>query len=203
KGMDGTNYIFVSGAQKQSECNRTPIPPGLSRLRIVTNPGQPAYLQVDAADSVLSLFSPGPPVVSSNGSTNAIVWVMDANVYRSASLVGSGVPHPVLYALNANTMQLLWSSDSSQLNVGGKYNHATIANGVVFVGTDRIQAFGINPNMGARAVRINSGDGAVDEFSADTYFAGGSKVTFTNSFAVHCASRPRPAQVHQSKRNRA
>jgi len=47
------------------------------------------------------------------------------------------------YALDANTMQLLWSSTPSQLNVGGKYNHATIARAVVFVGTDRIQAFGI------------------------------------------------------------
>jgi len=200
KGMDGTNYVFVSGAQKQSECNRTPVPPGLSRLRIVTNPGQPAYLQVDATDSVLSLFSPGPPVVTSNGSTNAIVWVMDANVYRSASLVGGGVPHPVLYALDANTMQLLWSSDSSQLNVGGKYNHATIANGVVFVGTDRIQGFGINPNLEARSVRINSGDGAVGEFLADTYFAGGHSDTFTNPIDVTDVTNPAPVQVYQSKR---
>ena len=195
RGVDGTNYVFVSGAQKESECNRTPVPPGLSRLRIVTNPGQPAYLQVDGTDSVLSLFSPGPPVVTSNGSTNAIVWLMDANVYRSASLVGSGVPHPVLYALDANTMQLLWSSDTSQLNVGGKYNHATIANGVVFAGTDRIQAFGINPNLGARAVRINSGDGAIGQFSADTYFAGGHSDTFANPIDVSGVTNPAPVQV--------
>ncbi len=122
--------------------------PGMARLRIVTSPGQPAYLSIDASDSVLNLFSPGPPVITSNSSDNAIVWVLDANVYRSASLVGSNVPHPVLYALDANTMQLLWNSTSDQLNVGGKYNHATIAHGVVLAGTDRIQAFGINSTPG-------------------------------------------------------
>lgn len=142
---EGTSYIFVSGATKQSECSRVPVPPGLARLRIVTSPGQPAYLSIDASDSVLNLFSPGPPVITSAGSDNAIAWVLDANVYRSASLVGSSVPHPVLYAIDANTMQLLWNSTSGQLNVGGKYNHAVIAHGVVSVGTDRIQAFGINP----------------------------------------------------------
>ena len=149
QGADGTSYIFVSGATKQAECSRVPVSPGLARLRIVTSPGQPAYLSIDATDSVLSLFSPGPPVVTSNGSDKAIVWVLDANVYRSASLVGSNVPHPVLYALDANTMQLLWNSTSDQLNVGGKYNHATITHGIVLVGTDRIQAFGINSTPGA------------------------------------------------------
>jgi hypothetical protein len=35
------------------------------------------------------------------------------------------------------------------LNVGGKYNSPATAHGVVFVGTDRIQAFG----MGSAAAR--------------------------------------------------
>jgi len=139
------------------------VSPGLTRLRIVTSPGQPAYLSIDASDSVLSLFSPGPPVITSTGSDNGIVWVLDANVYRSASLVGSNVPHPVLYALDANTMQLLWSSTSDQLNVGGKYNHPVIAHGVVLVGTDRIQAFGINSIAeGSWAMRIRAHGGRVD-----------------------------------------
>jgi hypothetical protein len=140
---DGTNYIFVSGATKSCDSCREPVPPGLARLLIVENSYQPAYLALDAADNFLSLFSPGPPLITSNASDNAIVWVLDANVYRSASLVGSSVAHPVLYAVDATTMQLLWSSSPSQLNVGGKYNHATVARGVVFVGTDRIQAFGL------------------------------------------------------------
>ena len=142
---DGTNYLFVSGATKSCESCREPVPPGLARLQIVAAQGQPAYLALNASDNFLSLFSPGPPVISSNGSSNAIVWLLDANVYRSASLVGSSVPHPVLYAVDATTMQLLWSSTANQLNVGGKYNHVTLAKGVVFVGTDRIQAFGLSP----------------------------------------------------------
>jgi hypothetical protein len=144
RSVDQVSYLFVSGASKQSVCSRVPVPPGLARLRINAQPGKPAYLIVDASDSVLSLFSPGPPVITSNGSDQAILWVLDANLYRSASLASSDAPHPVLYALDANTMQLLWRSTSSQLNVGGKYNHPTIAHGVVFVGTDRLQAFGLN-----------------------------------------------------------
>jgi hypothetical protein len=142
---NGTNYLFVTGATKNCESCREPVPPGLARLQIVARPHQPAYLSLDATDNFLSLFSPGPPVISSSGSNNAIVWLLDANVYRSASLVGSSVPHPVLYALDATTMQPLWRSAPSQLNVGGKYNHVTVARGVVFVGTDRIQAFGLSP----------------------------------------------------------
>jgi hypothetical protein len=158
QGADGTSYIFVSGATKQAECSRVPVSPGLSRLRIVTNSGQPAYLSIDASDSVLNLFSPGPPVITSLGPDNAIVWVLDANVYRSASLVGNNVPHPVLYALDANTMQLLWNSTSDQLNVGGKYNHPIITHGIVLVGTDRIQAFGINPiPSGNNPIRTRAG----------------------------------------------
>ncbi len=145
QSSDGTNYLFVSGATKSCDWCREPVPPGLARLKIVPAQGQPAYLSLDATDNFLSLFSPGPPVISSNGPDNAIVWLLDANVYRSASLVGGSVPHPVLYAVDATTMQLLWSSTTSQLNVGGKYSHVTVARGVVFVSTDRIQAFGLSP----------------------------------------------------------
>jgi hypothetical protein len=201
QGADGTSYLFVSGATKQSECSRLPVPPGLARLVIVTSPGQPAYLSIDTTDSVLQLFSPGPPVVTSNGATNAIVWTLDANVYRSASLVGSNVPHPVLYAFDANTMQLLWNSTSGQLNVGGKYNHVTIAHGVVFVGTDRIHAFGVKPDSGVgSAIRINAGGGAVDPFLADTYFTGGHADTFTQPVDVSGVVNPPPQAVLQSKR---
>jgi hypothetical protein len=145
---DGTNYVFYSGATKSCPSCREPVPPGLARLKVVLSPGAPAYLSpTDPPDSGLSLFSPGSPVVTSNGSSDPIVWVLDANVYRSDPLVGGSkpVPHPVLYAVDGTTMNLLWHSTPSQLNVGGKYNHPTIARGVVFVGTDRIQAFGLPP----------------------------------------------------------
>jgi outer membrane protein assembly factor BamB len=145
QGADGTSYVFYSGSTKRCESCRDPVPPGLARLQLVLSPGAPAYLSIDATDSALSMFSPGSPVVTSNGSSDPIVWVLDANLYRSAPLIGAGVPHPVLYAIDGTTMNLLWNSTPSQLNVGGKYNHPTIARGVVFVGTDRIQAFGLAP----------------------------------------------------------
>jgi hypothetical protein len=56
------------------------------------------------------------------------------------------------------------------------------------------------PTWGARAVRINSGDGAVGEFLADTYFAGGHSDTFTNPIDVTGVTNPAPVQVYQSKR---
>src|SRR5207248_515897 len=48
-----------------------------------------------------------------------------------------------LYAYNALTMQPLWSSAYRQLDLGGKYNTIAAARGELFVGTDRIQAFGL------------------------------------------------------------
>jgi hypothetical protein len=143
QGADGRSYLFVSGATKQSACAPEPVSPGLGRLALVTSPGEPAYLSIDAADTVLRLFSPGPPIVTSNGFSGSIVWVLDAAVYRTAPLAGRGVPHPTLYALDATTLEWLWQSTADELNVGGKYNHVVVAHGVVFVGTDRIQAFGL------------------------------------------------------------
>jgi hypothetical protein len=143
QGADGTPYIFYSGATKASDISRDPVPPSVVRLKIVTSAGQPAYLAVDAADTVLKFLSPGSAVVTSNGSATPIVWVLDANLFRTQPLIGSNVPHPILYAIDAMTMNLLWSSPVNLLDVGGKYNTATISRGVVFVGTDRIQAFGL------------------------------------------------------------
>jgi len=40
-------------------------------------------------------------------------------------------------------MAPLWHSAPAQLHVGGKYSTPLIAHGVVFAGTDRIQAFGL------------------------------------------------------------
>jgi hypothetical protein len=85
-------------------------------------------------------------MVSSNGSANPIIWVLEPNVYRSASLVGSGV-HPQLHAIDGTTMQLLFSSDPNDpdMRQGGKYNHPLVARGVVFNGTDRVAAWGLVP----------------------------------------------------------
>ena len=58
--------------------------------------------------------------------------------------------HPILYALDPVTLKALWSSTPAMLNVGGKYNTPGFGGGMVFVGTDRIQAFGLPPRRRGR-----------------------------------------------------
>jgi outer membrane protein assembly factor BamB len=59
-------------------------------------------------------------------------------------LVDGIAAHPALYAIGAATLAQLWHSTSAQLHVGGKYNTPLIAHGVVFAGTDRVQALGLH-----------------------------------------------------------
>jgi hypothetical protein len=143
RAADGSNFLFVSGSSKAAADSETTVPPCIVKLRIVTSPGKPAYLAVEASENTYGFLSPGSPWVTSNGPNNAIVWVQVGNVARTDSLVGPGVSHPILYALDPVTLQALWISTPSMLNVGGKYNAPGFGRGMVFVGTDRIQAFGI------------------------------------------------------------
>ncbi|MEP6907634.1 MAG: cytochrome c, partial [Pseudoxanthomonas sp.] len=153
---DGTGYVFMTGNNKKGEGSPTSIPPSLVRLRVVTVPGKPAYLQQDSAEKNTVFGNPGSPVVSSNGGRDAIVWVLDENARRSAPLVGEDAPAPVLYAFDAMSLKLLWRSVPGQLHTSGKYNEPTFARGAVVVGTDRIQAFG----LGAAPAARDSGKGA-------------------------------------------
>ena len=119
----------------------------------VTPAGQPAYVAVDAWENSLGFLSPGSPWVTSNGPDNAIVWVLVANVPRGAPLSDPKTAHPILYALDPFTLKALWTSTPEMLNVGGKYNTPAFGLGRVFVGTDRIQAFGLSggaPRRGRR-----------------------------------------------------
>jgi outer membrane protein assembly factor BamB len=143
---DGSSVLFVSGSTRAAEDSTEAVPPGVARLRIVTSPGQAAYLALDATADEVAFLSPGSPVVTSKAAADAVVWVLDANVRRAQPLVGQDVPHPVLYALDADTLQVLWRSAPDQLAVGGKYSAPAIAHGVVYVGTDRVQAFGLASN---------------------------------------------------------
>jgi hypothetical protein len=142
QGPDGSNYILFSGSAKAAVNSVTPVAPSLVLTKIVTTPGKPAYLAVVRQNTaVMSL--PGPAVISSNGTANPIAWVVDAGVMRSDSLASPTAIHPTLYAYDALTLQPLWSSAHNELDVAGKYYSPTIARGSVFVGTDRIQAFGL------------------------------------------------------------
>ncbi len=143
---DGSNFLFVTGSSKAAVASVDTVPPCIVKLRIVTTPGAPAYVAVEAAENTLGFLSPGSPWVTSHGADDAIVWVLVANVPRGASLADPNAAHPILYALDPVTLKALWTSTPGMLNVGGKYNTPAFGNGRVFVGTDRVQAFGLqNP----------------------------------------------------------
>jgi hypothetical protein len=139
----GGTFLFVSGNSREPNDLNTLARPSLARLRVVLAPGAPAYLSIDATAGADVLFkNPGPPVVTSNDSASPIVWVLDENATRSDPLVpkpGYAPPLPVLYALDAQSLAVLWKR--SLPAPGGKYNHAMIAHGTVYVGADRVYAY--------------------------------------------------------------
>ena len=145
RDRSGRSLLFVTGSQKAAVDSGTSVAPGLARLHVVTQPGQPAFLRLDRVQPDLVLQNPGSPVVTSHRRRNAIVWVLDPDKPRSAALYGADAPRPVLYAVDAETMAPLWRSPAGQLHTSGKYNEPVITRGTVFVGTDRLQAFGLWP----------------------------------------------------------
>jgi competence ComEA-like helix-hairpin-helix protein len=138
----GDEYLFYSGNNKDPEDTQASVAPSLVRLQLLRSAGTNPYLRVDGRAMDFVLQNPGPPEVSSNGSKDAIVWVLDENARRSAILTGPKAPHPVLYAIDPTTLKVLWKTDPDLLQASGKYNSPTIADGNVYVGTDRIVAFG-------------------------------------------------------------
>jgi outer membrane protein assembly factor BamB len=143
RDAQSTIHVFVTGNTKKDAASTTNIAPSIARLKVLSASGRPPYPAVEQLERTLVMENPGSPVVTSNGARDAVVWVLDPNARRSALLVGDTAPQPVLYALDAMTLKLLWKSAPGQLHASGKYNEPTIARGMVFVGTDRIQAFGI------------------------------------------------------------
>ena len=141
RNAQGVTHLFVTGNTKKEAASTTNVAPSLARLKVMTGTGGKAWLAVDQLERTLVFENPGSAIVTSNGSRDAVVWVLDPNARRSALLVGDGAPQPVLYALDAMTLKLLWKSEPGQLHASGKYNEPVVARGVVFVGTDRIQAF--------------------------------------------------------------
>lgn len=141
RDSQGAMYVFITGNTKKDEASSANVAPSLARLRVVTESEHPPWLAVDQLERTLVLENPGSPIVTSNGSRDPVVWVLDQNAPRSTLLVGDKAPRPVLYALDAMTLKLLWRSEPRQLHTSGKYNQPVVARGKVFVGTDRVQAF--------------------------------------------------------------
>lgn len=138
----GDEYLFFVGNTKDAADTRISVAPSVVRMRLVRPAGANPYLRVDGGATDFVLQNPGPAVVSSNGGKDAIVWVLDENAPRSAILTGAKAPHPVLYAMDSKTLKLLWKTEPESLQASGKYNSPTVANGTVYIGTDRIVAFG-------------------------------------------------------------
>ena len=139
----GVDYLYVTGNSKRAPGSAQSVPPSLVRLRVMREEGGAPFLRIDRRETTLTLGNPGSPVVTSQGSERAVVWVLDENAPRSALLSGDDAPRPVLYAFDAVSLKPLWRSAAGELHTSGKYNEPAFGGGQVFVGTDRIQAFGI------------------------------------------------------------
>ena len=95
------------------------------------------------ATSTYSIPSPGAtPVISSNGSTNGIVWVLDTSDALTAPVI--------LHALDAQTAVELYNSTQNatrdQAGDAVKFTIPTVANGKVYVGTEtELDVYGLLP----------------------------------------------------------
>ncbi|MEH2144692.1 CBM96 family carbohydrate-binding protein [Nostoc sp.] len=204
-----TNYLYISGVSKTTDgdggATINSVPPSIVRLRISPSGGYNngvvgrwPYLINDLSNNNLLFLSPGAPVVTSNKSNNPLVWVLAANVRRSSSLLSPTTPHPILYAIDGNDLTLLWNSSNAwnfwsdsttwhqnqaQLQVGGKYSTPTIAHGTVFVGTDRIQAFGL-PAITPKVLTPTADTYVRDGIYASTNFGTASTLEVKTASAV-------------------
>ncbi|MGE8133994.1 c-type cytochrome [Novosphingobium subterraneum] len=140
--VDGREFLYFAGSSKTGADFGTNVPPSLVRLAIALSPGKPAWLIRDAQEMTVTFQNPGSPVVSSNGGRNGIVWVLDVNMPRSANVFLPDAPGALLRAFDALTLKPLWSSGQA-LHPTGKYNEPAVVQGMVIVGTDRLQAFGL------------------------------------------------------------
>jgi outer membrane protein assembly factor BamB len=118
---NGQTFLFFAG--------KSAMPPSLSRVKVAPFPSMPAYLNVDGGATQVTFAQPGPPLVSSNGGADAIVWVLDGN--------------SALYAFDAPTLNLVWQSPAGVLHPAGGWNQPLVVKGKVLVATDRVQAFGL------------------------------------------------------------
>jgi hypothetical protein len=143
---DGTQYVIWAGSSKAAVGSGIPVAPSLYLTQVVAVPGQPAFLRIAAQHTqVMSL--PGANIITANGTADPIDWIVDAGVQRTDGETSFFNGAPTLYAYDALMMEPLWSSAYQQLDMGGRYNTIAAARGQVFVGTDRIQAFGLTNDL--------------------------------------------------------
>jgi len=141
------NYVYVTGNTKAPTGVGGALldsPPDIFRLKINISPGQPAFLTADAEETTLALLNPSSPVVTSDGSTNPMLWVIDAeSSLAEMAADGVNIAHPILYAVDGTTMTVLWHTAVDELGQGAKFITPTVNEGQVFVATDRVLSYGL------------------------------------------------------------
>jgi outer membrane protein assembly factor BamB len=129
-------HLFFAGSTKVQVGSTTPVPPSLSRIRVEAGGDHP-YLNDELTNAGAIFLNPGAVFVTSNGSADLLVWVVDNNAFRT-----QGVHSPVLYVFDGETLELLWKSGGSGVISGGaKYIEALVSDGMACIATDRVQCF--------------------------------------------------------------
>ena len=138
----------------------------------------------------------GSLAVSSNGTSNAILWAVgDEGTVRAYDATNVANPE-------------LWDSaqNSSRDGIGhtGHFQFPTVVNGKVYVptGGSTIAVYGLlnAPPPAATAVQINAGGGASGSFAADTDVSGGGTYTTSAAVSTSGVANPAPAAVYQTER---
>ncbi len=199
RSAGGADWLYFAGSAKEGKDFGTNVPPSLVRARVVAAPGKSAFLRVDAREMSVTLQNPGPPVVSSHDGRGGVVWVLDPNVPRSVDIYQSDAPGARLHAFDAVTLRPLWNS-AQALYTSGKYNEPAVVDGLVIVGTDRLQAFGLRradtPHFAdapVRTARVQSdasvGKAIYDTRCASCHSAGGSGAPPVATLATYPLAR--------------
>src|SRR6202041_315248 len=124
-----------------------------------------------ASSTVASFSFPGSsPSVSSNGSANGIVWMIDAKSSGTGDNGPASAGPAILHAYDATNLgNELWNSSQVPADVAGnavKFTVPTVANGKVYVGTrgndktlgagtvfGEVVGYGLKPNKPYSVVR--------------------------------------------------
>ena len=134
--LDFGNAIFATGAFWNNTFYMAGVNGPLLAFSFNTSTGQ--LNAGNVSQSAGSFGFPGStPSVSSQGSSNGIVWALDNGNYCTPQSKGCGPT--VLHALDAsNLANELWNSSQSSGDTAGyavKFTVPTVANGKVYVGT--------------------------------------------------------------------
>jgi hypothetical protein len=127
------NAIFATAAFWNNSLYIAGIGGPLKAFSFDTTKGQFNTAAASQSGSVNFGFPGATPSVSSSGTTNGIVWALNAHAYctQQAQSCGSAV----LYGFDASNLSSpLWNSGNSAGNAV-KFTVPTIANGKVYVGT--------------------------------------------------------------------